>query len=135
MVSRAYTESTGENEFQDIRYELIGLNEMYMDFAGIFPKDHAIHHRLNRLEAGQTVSFHRNNAVIEVHDTAGGCVARLSEEGAGKWSQRLNRIREVRVVALLQRDRDDPAQDFQNRIKVDQWALPVLEVVYAPGKG
>jgi ATP-dependent DNA helicase RecQ len=54
----------------------------------------------------------------------------LSQEGARKWGKRLHQIDDVRVVALLRRDRDDSQEGFQNRIKADQWELPVLEVVY-----
>lgn len=36
------------------------------------------------------------------------------------------------AVAILWWDRDDPSEDFQYRIKVDLWALPVLEAVYTP---
>ena len=132
VVSRAFMKTAMDDEFQDVMYEIIGLSEMYMDFAGFFHKGHRIHHRLSRLEAGQNAVFHRNNKAIEIHDADGCCVARLSEEGTGKWSPRLDRICELKVVALLQRDRGDPSEDFRDRIKVDRWELPVLEAVYKP---
>lgn len=131
-VSKSYTGATSENELQNLRYELIGLSEIYMDFAGCFHADHSIHNQLACLEVGKNVAFHRNNAGIEIRDANGCCVGKLSKEGAKKWSKRLNQICELRVVALLKRDRDDPAEDYQNRIKVDQWELPVLEAVYTP---
>jgi len=131
-VSKAYTGATHDNELQNIRYELIGLSEIYMDFAGCFHAGHSIHNQLACLEAGKKVVFQRNNSGIEIRDANGCCVGKLSNEGANKWSKRLNQICELRVVALLKRDRDDPAEDYQNRIKVDQWELPVLEAVYTP---
>jgi len=133
-VSKTYTGVSIENELQNIRYELIGLNEVYMDFAGCFHKSHRIHNQLSCLEAGQRVVFHPNSEAIEIQNIDGCCVARLSKEGAYKWAQRLDQICEVRVVALLRRDRDDPNEGFQNRIKVDQWELPVLEAVYSVTK-
>ena len=42
---------------------------------------------------------------------------------------RLDQILEVRVLAMLQRNRDDPDEDFQKRINADNWELPILEVV------
>lgn len=131
-LSKAYTGATHDNELQNIRYELIGLSEIYMDFAGCFHAGHSIHNQLACLEAGKNVVFQRNNSGIEIRDANGCCVGKLSNEGANKWSKRLNQICELRVVALLKRDRDDPAEDYQNRIKVDQWELPVLEAVYTP---
>jgi ATP-dependent DNA helicase RecQ len=131
-VSRTYTEDFVENEFKDRRYELIGLNEIFMDFAGGFDKGQGIHNRLARLESGQRVLFHRADNGIEIHDMDGFCVGKLSKEGSEKWSQQLDRIVELRVIALLRRDRQDPDEGFRNRIKVDQWELPVLEAVYTP---
>ncbi|EFK10020.1 ATP-dependent DNA helicase, RecQ family [delta proteobacterium NaphS2] len=131
VVKKSYKEGLIENEFQNRQYELIGLNEIYMDFAGCFHKGHGIHNRLASLETGQRVLFHRAEQGIEIHDMDGRCVGRLSKEGADRWSRRLSRICELRVVALLRRDRHDPEEVFQNRIKVDQWELPVLEAVHS----
>ena len=128
-VSKAYTGAAHGNELQNIRYELIGLSEIYMDFAGCFHEGHSIHNQLACLEVGKTVEFHRNKSGIEIHDSDGFCVGKLSKEGVNKWSQRLDQISELRVVALLKRDRGDPSEGFQNRVKMDQWELPVLEAV------
>lgn len=131
-VSKTYTGASIDNELQNKRYELIDLSEIYMDFAGCFHKGHSVHKQLASLEAGKHVMFHRNHSGIEIHDVDGCCVGKLSQEGANKWSQRLGQISELRVVALLKRDRDDPAEGFQDRINVDEWELPVLEAVYSP---
>ena len=56
-------------------------------------------------------------------------MAMLSSEGANKWRERLDHILEVRVVAMLRRSRDDPDENFQKKIRADNWELPVLEVV------
>ena len=135
VVSKTYNGAAIENELQNKRYELIGLNEVYIDFAGCFHKGQRIHNLLACLEAGDSVAFHPNDKAIEIHNNDGCCVAKLSKEGTNKWSNRLDQICELRVIALLRRDRDDPNEDFQDRIKVDQWELPVLEAVYSPTKG
>ena len=122
-ASKTYAGNEIENGLQNKCYELIGLSELYMDYAGCFHRNNRIHQHLCRLETGQCVEFHQNNSSIEVHDSEGCCVAKLSNEGATKWSQRLDQIQELRVVALLRRDRDDPNEDFINRIKADQWEL------------
>ena len=121
-----------EKELQEKRYELIGLSEIYMDYAGCFDGNDRIHKQLCNLEAGQGVVFHQNGSSIEIHDNEGCCVAKLSNEGVNKWSKRLGQIQELRVVALLRRDHDDPDEGFINRIKADQWELPILEAAYSP---
>ncbi len=131
VVSRTYARNEIENGLQNRCYELIGLNEIYMDYAGCFHRNNIIHEHLFCLEAGHRVAFHQNNSSIEIHNSDGCCVARLSNEGVTKWSHRLDQIQELRVVALLQRNRDDPAGGFINRIKSDQWELPILEAVYS----
>ena len=133
VASKTYAGKEIETGLQNACYELIGLSDIYMDYAGCFPMNNRIHQHLNRLEAGQCVAFHQNGSSIEIHDGDGCCVAKLSNEGVANWSPRLGRIQELRVVALLRRDRDDPNEDFINRIKADQWELPILEAVYFPG--
>ncbi|MGD9135902.1 MAG: RecQ family ATP-dependent DNA helicase [Desulfobacterales bacterium] len=129
--SQTYRGDVIESGFQTKRYELIGLNEIYMDYAGCFHRNNKIHNHLACLEAGNCVAFHQNDSSIEIHNSDGCCVAKLSNEGVHKWSQRLDQILELRVVALLRRERDDPNEEFINRIKADQWELPILEAVYS----
>jgi len=100
-----------------------------LDYAGSFPPAHPIHGHLAELGTGQCVSFCQNNSKLEIHDRSGKCLARLSNEGANKWRERLDHILEVRVVAMLRRNRDDPDENFQKKIRADNWELPVLEVV------
>ncbi|MFH2064535.1 MAG: RecQ family ATP-dependent DNA helicase [Pseudomonadota bacterium] len=130
MIPQTYrgTIETGNRDVQ--KYELTDLNEIYLDYAGCFPQPHPIHIHLAELQAGQCVSFRQNNSKLDICDSRGNCVARLSGEGTQKWRDKLNRITEVRVLAMLQRDRNDPEEGFQERIRSDQWELPVLEVVY-----
>ena len=63
------------------------------------------------------------------------CLARLSNEGINKWWERPDHILEVRVVAMLRRNRDDPDENFRKKIKADYWELPVIEVVYPAREG
>jgi len=132
VIPKRYTGSEIENGFQNKCFELIGLSEIYMDYAGCFHKNNKIHRYLACLEAGQFVAFQQNANSIEIRNSEGYCVAKLSKEGAARWSRRLGRIQELRVVAVLRRDRDDPDEDFVSRIKADQWELPILEAVYFP---
>jgi len=110
-------------------YEILGLDELYLDYAGNFPQTHPIHEQLAKLDPGQCVSFCLKSERIEVQSDSGICVARLSKQGVEKWKDRLDQILEVRIVALLKRNRDDPEEDFQDRINADNWELPVLEVI------
>ena len=130
MLPLTYRAMVEAGDQIDKKYELLGLNQIYLDYAGNFPQTHPIHGYLADLEAGQCVSFRQNNSKIEIHDRGGNCLARLSNEGTNKWWERLDHILEVRVIAMLRRNRDDPDENFKKMIRVDSWELPVLEVVY-----
>jgi ATP-dependent DNA helicase RecQ len=122
--------TVGRGDHPEKNYELLGLNEIYLDYAGMFPQTHPIHCRLAGLGAGQRVALRRNGSRVDIVDGSGSGVGRLSGEGAHRWLERLDHILEVRVVAVLRRFRDDPDERFSRRIRVDSWELPVLEVVY-----
>jgi ATP-dependent DNA helicase RecQ len=111
-------------------YELLGLNEIYLDYAGRFCQSDPIHHHLSMLQAGQSVSLRDNNAKLGIYDCEGRCIAQLSNEASNKWKNRLDQIIDVRVVAMLKRNRDDPEEPFQKRIKAIEWELPIIEVVF-----
>ena len=119
---------------QKKKYEMLGLNEIYLDYAGSFSPAHPIHGYLADIGAGQCVSFCQNNSKLEIHDRSGKCLGRLSNEGGEKLFELLDHILEVRVVAMLRRNRDDSDEKFQNLIKADEWELPVLEVVYSSSR-
>jgi ATP-dependent DNA helicase RecQ len=129
VIPLTYRKQVAASDQAEKTYELLGLREIYMDYAGRFPQAHPIHGHLAALRTGQRVFFCQNQSKIEVHDLGGNCLARLSSEGAAKWRKRLDHIVEVRVVAVLRRNQDDPDEGFQKNIKVDTWELPVLEVV------
>jgi len=112
-------------------YEMLGLNEIYLDYAGCHPDGHPIHRHLAALETGNTVSFSHKNGKIVVLDGSGRCIARLSKEGTDKWSGKSDQVSELRVVAMIQRTQDDPDMGFHNRIKAGRWELPVLEAVFS----
>ena len=111
------------------RYDMLKLSEIYLDYPGTFPQKHAIHGDLATIETGQHVFLCWHNEKLEIQNQGGGCLGRLSMEGTRKWGERLQNILAVRVAAMLQRNRDDPDDSFQKRIKADTWEIPVLEIV------
>lgn len=135
VASFSYQGEPGTATHAHKRYELLSLEDIYLDFAGTFPKAHQIHRGLENLESGTLVSLVRKDSTIEVHDEKGACLARLSKKGADVWRERIDDILEVRVVAMLRRSLDDPDDNFVKLIKADAWELPVLEVVYTAPSG
>ncbi len=125
------TDRLGEDrcDRRQCQYEMLGLNEIYLDYAGSYSDGHSIHRYLDAIESGHRVAFCHTNGKIDILDGGGRCLARLSKEGADKWLGRLDQVSELRVVAMIQRNQDDPDMGFHKRIKASRWELPVLEAV------
>jgi hypothetical protein len=56
-------------------------------------------------------------------------VAKLSQRGVQRWRERQADVLEVRIVAMLQRRREDEQPEFAARCRCDRWELPWAEVV------
>jgi len=110
------------------KYEFLGLNDIFMDYSGGFPQNHPIHERLAKLEVGHEVSLCSVDSRVEIQDREGYCVGRLSSGGAKRLKEKLDTVSKVKVIALLKRYHNDPEENFTNRIKTDEWELPLLEV-------
>ena len=113
------------------QYEVLGLDDVYLDFAGGFHQRDPIHAHLSRIQAGDKVFLTAENPAINICDKEGFCVGRLSNSASDRWKDKLDRVSEVRVVAMVERDRMDPQEGFRDRIKAEKWEVPVLEVVFA----
>jgi ATP-dependent DNA helicase RecQ len=111
------------------RYEILGLGEIFMDYAGGFPPKHPIHTSLARLGTGSQVTLADTGESIDIKDGDNHTVGRLANEAAKTWRRRLETIEKVRVLAILQRTRKDPDEGILPYIKSESWELPLLEVV------
>ena len=121
----------GESEdVADRSYSVLGMKDLYIDFAGGMPADHRIHRSLDGLQAGDPVTLERDEAGhVVVRDREGISVARLSKAGAGRLEQRqLRQIDEVRVLGVVSRRLEDCEPGYLGRIAVPAWGLPILEV-------
>lgn len=112
------------------RYELLGLEDVYMDFAGRLPANHTIHASLSAVQAGDQVNFLQVGTGFEVRSCSGACIAKLSAKSSQRLAAGAADIDSVSVIAVLQRDRGDPKEDFLHRIKTERWEIPVLEIAY-----
>jgi ATP-dependent DNA helicase RecQ len=114
------------------RYELLGLDDVDLGFAGSRGERHPIHAALAQLQPGSPLRFVPQGELIELADAQGHPVARLSQAACRRWKDRLPTVQQVRVVALVQRRRTDEQADFRQRCRCDRWEVPLAEVVYLP---
>ena len=111
-------------------YQLLGLADLFLDFAGRHAATHPIHASLAALKPGDCLGLRPSNIRPELVDSQGVVVAQLSALAGDKWGENLSRIQQVRVVCLVGRQRtDNTDSEFQNRLRVDAWEVPVCELV------
>ena len=114
----------------DIAYTMLGMRDLYLDFAGRKPKDHRIHGSLKRLQTGDLVVLRGvSDGRVLVLDSGRTAVARLANSTANGWApSQLEQVDEVRVVGIASRSRDNCKPEFRDGIVVPEWELPILEV-------
>ncbi len=112
-------------------YEVLGLEDLHLGYAGCFGERHGIHAALTALQPGDTLALLlQPGSGVSLCDAAGTCVARLSRKAEAAWSDRLASVREVRVLAVVRRRANqDENADRRERYVVSDWELPILEVV------
>ncbi|MFH0993948.1 MAG: hypothetical protein V1844_00385, partial [Pseudomonadota bacterium] len=126
-------------EILDRRYEILGLKDIYLGYAGGFDPAHPIHRRLAGLSAGDLVTLAANGTHIEVRTVGGVPIARLSKEGERLWANRLDRITEARILGMLLWRAEDSDSIYRERFRATNWEVPLIEVIlpdlnrYRPG--
>ncbi len=117
-------------EHVDIRYEVLGMKDLNIDFAGLKNPDHHIHRSLRRLQTGDLINLQRlPNGQIHVVNGRGVEIARLSRRGTERYPpKRLTQIDETRVLGMVSRHLNETRPTFRERMKVNTWELPLLEL-------
>ena len=111
-------------------YTVLGLADMYLDYAGTHPPGHRIHTTLSQLNTDDTVTLRtRPNRRVQVVTHTGTPIAQLAQTAAAIWHNTHKHVEEARILALAQRTADDTADpQYRNRLKTETWEVPILEL-------
>ncbi len=113
------------------RFELLGLQDLFLSYAGRWAGDLPIHRRLATLRTGDPLEIRRSGEdFLQLHDGSGGLVGALSEAGRERWDERLESIESIRVVAMVERRSEDSEGEYRRQLRCERWEVPVAEVVY-----
>ena len=116
------------------RYEILGLKDLFLDYAGRLAAAHTVHNHLGRLQTGDVLSLREAGAKIELLNQSGAPVAMLSKQAEERWRSLLGRVECLKVLALIERRvEDDREESFRKMLKAERWEVPVAEVVYRNG--
>lgn len=106
------------------------MKELFLDLAGRRPLDDPIHRRLTFLQPGSALFIRARGETLWLCDEDGEPVAGLSRTARAEWWNRLDEIWSIRVLAMVQRRREDCARDFGKLCRSERWEVPIVEVVY-----
>ncbi|MFO1520727.1 MAG: RecQ family ATP-dependent DNA helicase [Kiritimatiellia bacterium] len=110
-------------------YRVIGVGDLYMDYAGGFDEDDSIHAALRGLSVGSALTLDVQGDFIWLLTPARQRVARLSADATWEWARLLPSVLEVRVLCMVVRRKSDCKEaKYQDRLKVEEWELPFCEV-------
>lgn len=118
----------------DLHYDIIGLDEIFISYAGLRNPGTRIHQALQNLHTGSPLSLSRNSQGIFLSTKSGIDIASLSAKGRGKWESRLNRIQKIETKAIVTRYKDEGEAPNGMTIRSDSWEIPVVEVLWQDGE-
>jgi ATP-dependent DNA helicase RecQ len=112
-----------------VSYELIALEDLWIDSAGRRPPGDARHRALAEAQVGDEVRLVRTNGFVEVHDRQGRELTSLSAAGRQRWADRLGEIERARIVGLVEWEAAMVDEAYRGRLRVERWEVPVVEVL------
>lgn len=116
--------------FERRNYTLLGMEDLFIDFAGVRKENHSIRTALGKLNVGDKVKAIIRNDHIELMNNDGEPVARLSKKAKSRWVNRLSDLDEGRVVAMVRRYITDIKDEaFRESCFGDVWEVPIVELV------
>ncbi len=121
-------ESSSSAQLINNKYTILGLKDFDLSYAGSFAANAPIHQTLACLNAGDDVTIVRQNAkvVAQKNDIV---IAVLSRFAQTNWQDHLESIISASILAMVTRYKIDSEEVFQTRCKVEQWEVPIIEVV------
>ncbi len=128
LLERKLTPALGDKALEK-QYTLLGMKDLFIDFAGMKKENHPTREALSKLNTGDLVKPVRCDEHIELVNSDKVPVACLSKAARSGWDGCLDRVKEVKVVAMVRRYREDISDaGFKNRCHGQSWEVPIVEV-------
>lgn len=110
-------------------YTVLGMQDLNLGFAGFKPAKHPIHATLASLRPGSRLDIRQrdDNILLQYNDCS---LAALSKAAYSEWATRLDKIEQIRVLAMVRRYKEDGDISFRDRYKIDSWEVPLVELFY-----
>lgn len=110
------------------QYQLLGLKDLDLSYAGRKVATHSVHQALASLDVGSSVTLlNHNGKVVVKKDHV--IVAVLSKNAIQEWRDKLDSVLSATVIAMITRYKTDSEEQYQPLCKVEQWQVPMLEMI------
>ena len=122
------TAAPAASQLEPPSYEVIGLGDLYIDWAGRRSLGHPVHARLAALDVGDALTIEARGEILQLVNATGSPVASLSREAQERWTPRLDQPMSLQVIATVQRQASQVTGEYADKLRTDRWELPVVEV-------
>jgi len=110
------------------QYTILGLKDFDLAYAGSCTERHPVHQALANLDIGSEVELYNQNGKVVVRkDNV--IIALLSKKAQQHWQNQLMHIQSASIIAMITRYKTDSEKEYQSRCKVEQWEVPMIEVI------
>jgi ATP-dependent DNA helicase RecQ len=115
------------------RRDLLGMQDVYLAFAGASPGHERIDAAIADLCTGDPLQLLDRPQRLLLADGAGRPVGALSQTASDLWRPRLTAVAGVRVAAILRRQRQDEGDEWQQKLRRQQWFVVLPEIHWQSG--
>ncbi len=115
----------------DRRYLRLTQKDIDLGFAGRFAPLDSVHSAISQLQPGAEIQMKLQNSRYELFDVQGRLVGRLAKDFTPPIGFS---ITSAHVVAVIERDRNSSAPEFQSWFKCDKWEVILPELIYTADK-
>jgi ATP-dependent DNA helicase RecQ len=130
-IHEAPTLTESDREALVLRRDMLGMKDLFVDYASQFRHGARTHRTLAGLVPGSSLQLQPDGKGGIYLVTDGGVrVAKLSERGAEAWRDRVDRVTAVSVVAVIQRSETDVQPEYVDRCRCAVWELPLVAITY-----
>ncbi len=115
----------------ELRREMLGMRDLYVDYAGKFPPKAPIHRAIRGLSSGVELQMRRAKSDdLLLWTEQGVCIGKVSRKSAGLWRERLQSLVSVKVSAIVARTEEDAGPEHADFCRCPNWELPLVSVTY-----
>jgi len=130
-VSEFQSQNAGTNDYTNRRFQILGLKDLYLGFPGTFSQQAKIHDYLAALNPGDPVVMTSENGGINIRNSEGKVISKLSKTAVPNWETILSKIEWTRILAMVRRLKTDETPEYQPAAKSEEWELPIIEVLHS----